>query len=542
MNKRRILTVVMDGVGVRDSDFGNAVKLARTPFLDRLRAKSLYRTLKAHGTFVGLPSDSDIGNSEVGHNALGAGRVFDQGAKLVAKAIESGSIFEGDTWKELVASLKPDRTLHLLGLLSDGNVHAHIDHAFALAKKAKDEGVKSVRFHVLLDGRDVGEKTAEIYVKQLISFMNDVRDDGFDVQVASGGGRMSITMDRYNADWSMVKRGWDAHVLGEAEHRFPSLEAALEYFRNETELTDQNLPAFVIENEDGPVGTIQDGDGVIFWNFRGDRAIEISRSFTEENLEEIDRVRFPKVFYAGMMEYDGDLHIPAKFLVNPPLIDNTLGELLAGQGIRQFACSETQKFGHVTYFWNGNKSGYIDESIEEYVEIPSDVISFDQRPWMKAQQITEATIKRIISNDFDAGRINYANGDMVGHTGDLEASIVAVSVVDYQIGQLMKACEKTDTILMVTADHGNCDEMFDTKEQTGAPDWFNSLPLDQRPKPKTAHTLNEVPFYFYDPKGLNGYELNKSVDGSIANIAATSLVATGLPENDMFLPSLIVKG
>ncbi len=541
MIKRRILTVVMDGVGIRDSDFGNAVKLARTPFLDRLRTKSLYRTLKAHGTHVGLPSDSDIGNSEVGHNALGSGRVFDQGAKLVAKAIATGSIFEGQTWKALIATLKKTNgTLHLMGLLSDGNVHAHIDHALALAQRAKGEGIKTVRLHVLLDGRDVGEKTAETYVSQLVNFMNEIRDKDFDIQVGSGGGRMTVTMDRYNADWSMVERGWQAHVLGEAEYRFPSLEAAIEHFRQKTDLTDQNLPAFVIEDSQGPVGTIHDGDGVIFWNFRGDRAIEISRSFTAAELKEFDRKRCPQVFYTGMMEYDGDLHIPGHYLVDPPLIDNTLGELLVGQGVRQFACSETQKFGHVTYFWNGNKSGYIDESLEEYVEIPSDVISFDRRPWMKAQEITAATVQRLADNSFDVGRINYANGDMVGHTGNLEASIIAMSVVDYQIGQLMKACAQTDTILIVTADHGNCDEMFDTKEQ-GKDDWFDALPVEKWPKPKTAHTLNEVPFYFYDPRGLSGYQLNQTVEGSIANIAATTLVATGLPASDLFLPSLIVK-
>ena len=422
-------------------------------------------------------------------------------------------------------------------MLSDGNVHAHIDHALALVGASKKAGITKLRLHILLDGRDVGEKTAEKYIDQLESFLSQERGPQFDVEVASGGGRMTTTMDRYDADWSMVERGWKAHVLGQAEHKFSSLGQALKYFREETELTDQNLPAFVIEKDGAPVGTIQDGDGVVLWNFRGDRAIEISKAFTEKEIPQFDRQRVPDVMYAGMMEYDGDLHIPNHYLVNPPLIDETLGEYLVGQGKKQYACSETQKFGHVTYFWNGNKSGYLDQSVEEYVEIPSDVISFDQRPWMKAQEITDATVKRILDGSFDIGRINYANGDMVGHTGDLEASIIAVSVVDYQIGQLMKACEKTDTILMVTADHGNCDEMFDTKK-VGPEDWLDQNPKDW-PKPKTAHTLNEVPFYFFDPKGSGGYELSQNDEGSIGNIASTIIEAAGLPNKDIYLPKLV---
>ncbi len=533
--KRRLLTVVMDGVGETDSDFGNAVKLAWTPVLDRLKKYALYTKVKAHGSHVGLPSDADMGNSEVGHNALGAGRVFDQGAKLVRNAMTSGEIFNASGWKSLLSNLSGAGTLHFIGLLSDGNVHSHQDHLHQLIEQAKKDGVKCVRLHLLLDGRDVGEKSAEIYIHRLEKVMNHLRSISFDVKVASGGGRMTTTMDRYDADWSMVERGWKAHVLGKAENRFLSIGQAMSVFREDPELGDQYLPAFVITDKDSkPVGTINDGDGVVFFNFRGDRSIEISKAFTEKDFSVFDRERFPDVHYVGMMEYDGDEHIPGNFLVPPPAIANTLGEQFAYSGIKQFACSETQKYGHVTFFWNGNRSGFFDPKIEEYVEIPSDNISFDKRPAMKAWEITEATIDRLKRGTFDFGRINFANGDMVGHTGNLGASVAAVSVVDLMLGKLVSACEATDTILVVTSDHGNCDEMYEGKPILG---WRDLLP-DQLPPPKTSHTLSDVPFIVYDPRGNDQYQL---ADGqfSIAHFAATAQALMGLSVNNDFLPPII---
>lgn len=537
--KRKLLVVVMDGVGIRTSSFGNAVKLAYTPHMHELEKNGLSRTLKAHGTYVGLPSDADIGNSEVGHNALGAGRVFDQGAKLVQRALADGSLFQGACWLDMVKHTREHAsTLHLLGLLSDGNVHAHEDHLHALLRQAKKEGIARVRLHILFDGRDVGERTAEIYVQRLNQLIDSLQDHQFDVQVASGGGRMTTTMDRYEADWSMVERGWKAHVLGEAPFGFSSLSQALESFRQvEPPLTDQYLPPFVIQNQGKAVGPILDGDSVILFNFRGDRAIEITRAFTETSFQTFDRQRFPHTFFAGMMEYDGDLHIPPRYLVTPPLIDQTLTEYLVRHGLRQFACSETQKFGHVTYFWNGNRSGKFDEKLEDYVEIPSDNIHFDLKPWMKAFEITELTIQRMRSGSFDFGRINYPNGDMVGHTGNLAASVIAVATVDLCLGRLLDAARATDTVLIVTADHGNCDEMFDTNKE-GPINWMD-LPPTEWPKPKTAHTVNEVPFYFFDPRGTTGYRLSQVHEGSIAHIAATALTVLGLPPHDAYLPSLL---
>jgi 2,3-bisphosphoglycerate-independent phosphoglycerate mutase len=539
--KNRVLIVVMDGVGLRDSRFGNAVNLAKTPHLDRLKKLPLFTSLEAHGTAVGLPSNDDIGNSEVGHNALGAGRIFAQGAKLVNQAIESGTLFQGKTWKDLISKVKKENsTLHFLGLLSDGNVHSHEQHLYAMLREAKREGVKKVRIHILLDGRDVGEKSADIYVERLEQLMGQLRDGSFDIQVASGGGRMNITMDRYNADWDMVKRGWETHVLGRAPLTFTSLKEAIATFRKDPNLTDQYLPAFVIVSPDSkrPVGTIEDRDSVIFFNFRGDRAIEISRAFTEKNFEIFDRERVPQVSYAGMMEYDGDLHIPPAYLVNPPAIDQTLTEYLLKYGVRQFACSETQKFGHVTFFWNGNRSGYFNKELEEYVEIPSDVIPFNERPEMKAELIADATIARMQKKSFDFGRINFANGDMVGHTGDLQAAITAVETVDHQLGRLMAAADETGTTLIVTADHGNADEMFDGKEKD-FPEW--DKPEGKRPRPKTAHTLAPVPLAIYGV-GATGFALAQVERRTLANIANTAIQILGLPTNPIYLPSLIQKG
>lgn len=540
--KRRVLTVVMDGVGLSSNEFGNAVANAARPNLEWLRNFATWRTLAAHGKAVGLPSDSDIGNSEVGHNALGAGRIFDQGAKLVQEAIANGSIFTGETWRKIRQQVTANHsTLHFLGLLSDGNVHAHEDHLYAMLRQAKKDGLKRIRIHILFDGRDVGEKSAETYIARLETVLCELRSEAFDVAVASGGGRMQITMDRYEADWPMVQRGWDCHVHGVAANRFSSLADAMHKFRSDSTITDQYIPEFVLEKDGKPAGTIADGDSVIFFNFRGDRAIAISRAFTEATFTKFERGKFPKVLYAGMMRYDGDLNIPEHFLVQPPAISDTFGEYLATSGIRQFACSETQKFGHVTYFWNGNRSGYFDKSVEEYLEIKSDSnITFDLKPWMKAYEITEETIKRMKSGSFDFGRINFANGDMVGHTGNYEAAVVAVETVDLMLGRLLAAARATNTILVVTADHGNADEMFDAKSKD-FPDWKN-LPLTKRPTPKTAHTLNPVPFAIFDPARTSPWKLDNTIqNGTLGSLANTALTLLEVPTRDIYLPSLILK-
>ena len=524
-----LLIVVMDGVGIGRQDESNAVHLARTPTLDRLLATCPNTRLLAHGPAVGLPSWDDMGNSEVGHNAIGAGRVFDQGAKLVNREIASGGIFRTSLWEQIIGECLAGGTLHFIGLLSDGNVHSHIDHLFAMVRKAAGMGVKRLRVHTLLDGRDVGATSALEYVEPLEEMLAGLsRDQGCDYRVASGGGRMVTTMDRYEADWTVVERGWQAHVLGEAPNRSRTAAEAVRAIRErEPEITDQYMPSFVVVDEEGrPVGPILDGDAVVFFNFRGDRAIEISRAFEEEDFQAFDRKCRPDVLYAGIMEYDGDLKIPKKYLVNPPAIDRTLGEYLAANDVTQFALSETQKFGHVTYFWNGNRSGYIDETRELYMEIPSDKVPFDQRPWMKAAEIADETIRLLETGAYRCGRINFANGDMVGHTGNLEAAVVAVEAVDRSLKRILTIVEQTRGIALVTADHGNSDEMFTLKGGERIV--------------KTAHTLNPVPLIVYDPGYSGEYNLRTDMEAAgLSNIAATVFRLLGFEPPEDYDEALI---
>jgi len=519
--KGPIVTIVLDGFGSTPKKEGNAIFHARTPMLDHIYQYPNV-LLKAHGLAVGLPSDEDMGNSEVGHNAIGAGQVYSQGAALVNEALRTGTLFKSEAWLNLTQQVRTaNSTLHFLGLFSDGNVHSHIDHLKAMIVKAKAENVKRVRLHLLFDGRDVPATSALEYLIPFEDFLDDLRSDDFDVLIASGGGRMNITMDRYDADWSMVERGWKAHVLGAAQ-AFDTAEHAIEAMRAEGNYDDQNLPAFVIEKNGKAVGTIEDNDAVIFFNFRGDRAIEISKAFERTTLEAFDRVRCPKVQYAGMLQYDGDEKIPKQFLVSPPAIKNTMGEALAQDGITQLAISETQKFGHVTYFWNGNQSGKFDDKTETYIEIPSDVVPFEQRPWMKAAEITDALIAQLKTGKYKTARVNYANGDMVGHTGNFNAAVVSVEAVDICIVRLLPVIDQLGGIALITADHGNADEMYEIDKKTKEP-----IPLKNGLyKPKTSHTLNPVPFILYD--NATGGKLGlKHGEFGLSNIAATSLNLLG---------------
>ena len=535
--KQRVLIVIMDGVGVRNQQFGNAVACAYAPTLDFLKKNFLWTTLNAHGRHVGLPGTNDIGNSEVGHNTIGAGRCFEQGATLVNNAIECGEIYQSKAWNTAIKRSLSGGTLHFLGLLSDGNVHSHEKHLHSMLARAHGEGIKRIRVHALLDGRDVGEKTAHVYAARLEQQLLNMCKNGCDAQVASGGGRMSITMDRYEADWAMVERGWKIHVQGKAEV-FASLSCAIEKLRQEHNCGDQFLPGFCVGKGGIPSGPIESGDSIIFFNFRGDRSLQISQAFDLPEFLHFERGPMEDIYFCGMMLYDGDLQIPKNYLVGPPRVDDTLGELLAESKIFQFACSETQKFGHVTYFWNGNRSGYIDKRWEEYLEIPSFGGPIEEKPWMRAAEITEACVARLREKSFDFGRINLANGDMVGHTGHWRATIKAVETVDLMLSRLLDACKASQTLLIVTADHGNCEEMFEGKA-SNFPDW-QDYSRDPRPRPKTSHTLANVPFYLYDPLGsLGGKTLVAPGTGSLANIANTCLQLLGLPPCKHYEPSLL---
>ena len=525
--KGPVLTIVMDGVGLAPDTVSNAVKSAYTPNLDAIMEKYPMVSLKAHGTAVGLPSDDDMGNSEVGHNALGAGQVFAQGAKLVTQSIESGKMFASGTWKEVIGNVLENKsTLHFLGLFSDGNVHSHIDHLKAMIAQAKAEGVASIRIHILIDGRDVGETSAFEYIDPFEEYIASLSDENCCIKIASGGGRMKITMDRYEANWAMVELGWKTHVLGEGR-QFASAHEAVAAYRAEYKVIDQDLPPFVIAENGTPVGTVNDGDSMVFFNFRGDRSIEISKTFDapEGDFDKFDRVRVPKIVYAGMLEYDGDLHIPSKYLVNPPEITQTMGEYLAGTGVRQYAISETQKYGHVTYFWNGNKSGKFSDELETYVEVLSDVVPFEQRPWMKCAEITDKLIEALESGAYDYYRVNFPNGDMVGHTGSLAATRCSMEALDIQLGRILAVIDKLGGVALITADHGNADEMFEMDKKTGLPKVGKNGGFTA----KTSHTLNKVPCIIYDNTDATAHYTVKADAGQfgLSNVAATMVNLMG---------------
>ena len=520
--KKPIVLIIMDGVGKGDGGSGDAVAQAKTPNLDHLLATCPHNWLKAHGTAVCLPSDDDMGNSEVGHNALGCGQIYSQGAKLVNESIQNGTLFASDTWKELIANAKQEgKALHFLGLLSDGNVHSNISHLIAMLRHAHAEGVKRVYCHILLDGRDVPATSALDYVKQLEDVLAELRADGSDYRIASGGGRMQITMDRYEANWPMVEAGWRTHVQG-IGRQFASAKEAIETYRAETGCIDQDLPAFVIAENGKPVAKIANGDSVILYNFRGDRAQEISLAFDRKDFDKFDRGDYTGVKFAGMLEYDGDLKIPTHYLVQPPVIKNTLTELLCKHGLSEYAVSETQKYGHVTYFWNGNRSGKVDEKLETYEEIPSDVIPFEQEPAMKSKEITDHMIAAMESKKYDFLRCNFPNGDMVGHTGVISAVITAMECVDESVGRIIKAADRLGYLVLVTADHGNADQMTETKKG--------------KTSIRTAHSLNPVPFIIYDPD--EKHELKEGKFG-LANVAPTVATLLGLEKPACWEESMV---
>jgi 2,3-bisphosphoglycerate-independent phosphoglycerate mutase len=550
-----LVLAIMDGVGYGQYAEGDAVADSKMWAFRAIEAASPHARLKAHGKAVGLPSDEDMGNSEVGHNAIGCGRVYAQGAKLVFASIETGAMFEGATWKKLVANAKTSSgtspagggTIHFIGLFSDGNVHSHIDHLKAMLARCASEGVARARVHVLLDGRDVGEQSALEYVEPFEAFLASLNAKGVDYRIASGGGRQYITMDRYGANWDQVRRGWECHVLGRGRQFASAKEAILAYRTEQPNVIDQDLREFVVvEGEPGaptakPVGTIEDGDSVVYFNFRGDRALEISAAFERDDFDKFDRVRRPRVEYAGMMEYDGDAHVPAQYIVEPPSIDRTVGEYLVATKVRLLAISETQKYGHVTYFFNGNRQGKFSEEYEDFVEVPSDRVPFEQRPWMKCAEIADKVIEAIESGKYAFIRLNFPNGDMVGHTGVYQAVVAGIEGMDLQIGRLRAAVEKAGGIIVLTADHGNSDDMYEHDKKTGA---VLRKP-DGTPRAKTSHSLNPVPCVVYDPEAKGEYEnaLRDSVGGvtlGISSLAATCIALLGYLPPEGYDPSVLV--
>lgn len=513
-----VVLVVMDGVGLSPKTEGNALKAAHLETLRKLIKHYPTAKLGAHGDYVGIPSQ-DMGNSEVGHNAIGAGEIVAQSTKAVDDAIIGEKAFHEPVWQNAIANVKDHHsTLHFMGIFSDGNVHSNIKHLEKMLDQAHQEGVERVRIHILIDGRDVPPVSEPKYIRRLEKFIHDLGDP--DYKIASGGGRMVITADRYQSDWGMVEKGWRTHVLGEGR-QFPDAETAVKTYRAEIpDLQDQYMPPFVIAKDGQAIGTINDGDSVIYLDFRADRAIEISMAFTYNDFPYFDRIRRPDVYYVGMTEYNSDTHVPALTIVRPPEFRHPLPQYLAEKGIKQFAISETVKFGHITYYFNGNS--YETPNGETDVDIPSDTAPFNTRPWMKSAEITDRLVEAIESGEYQFLRVNYPNGDMVGHFAELEPTIIALEAVDICLARIISAVRKAGGVVLITADHGNAEELIDASGTA-----------------KTAHTTNPVPCILVDDtENAKHYELAQG-DFGLANLASTIAILLGQKPEPSWLPPII---
>lgn len=530
-----VCLAVLDGVGISSNTTGNAFEQANTPNLDCLMREYPMLSLQASGESVGV-AVGDQGNSEIGHYAMGSGQIIKQGALMVDEAVKSGRIFEGDTWRGLVEAVKnQNSTLHFIGIFSDGNVHSNVSHLYSMLARAKDEGVQRVRIHILLDGRDVPATSALEYVDDLERILTDYNVDGVDYRIASGGGRTFVTADRYWSDPAVVERGWHAHVLGDAR-AFSSAREAIETYRTEkNDIQDQDLPPFTIYENNQPVGAINDGDSVVYYDFRADRAIEFAEAMTFHDFDKFDRQRVPQVYYVGMVEYDQERHIPEHTLVEPVQIDNTLAEFLVKNDVSRFVVSQSIKFGHVTFYFNGNKTGKFSEELEEYVNVPGKSGEVWQFPWMKSDEITDVLVDKISSRSHKSCLANFPNGDMVGHTSNFEASIIAMEAIDLALGRIMQAIDEVGGVLLVTADHGNVEELYYLDEN-------GQLALEgDKPKLKTSHTTNPVPFIIYDnTENRDKYKLKaQNDDFGLSNIAATVANLHGLLPPPEWRESLI---
>jgi len=500
--KHPVLLIVMDGWGMGSGGSGDAIAQADTPVFDHLWKNYAHTQLLTHGLYVGLTSGKDMGGSEVGHLTMGAGRILDQGPTRINKAIADGSFFQSKALQQVMKVAETDRTLHLIGLLSDGNIHSHLSHFRVLINHAFEQGVRRLRVHALLDGRDVGIQSAQKYVCELEADFSHINNhDGFDYCFASGGGRERIVMDR-DHQWPKVAEGWDLMVHGKGAYRFPCMLAAIDIFRTaQPGLIDQDMPGFVIVDDDGqPVGAIVDGDAVVMVNFRGDRAIEITEAFELEDFDGFDRGKRPNITYAGMMVYDEDRNLPRLQMMGPTRVENPFGKRILELGVKQFRLTETQKYAHVTFFFNGGYRQPLDAAMEDYILIPSDKgIAFADAPQMKAPEIAVRAVELIESGEYGFGLINIANADMVGHCGTMEPVIAAIEAVDAAVGKIVAALEKAGGCALITADHGNAEEMTVT---TGSGEL----------EPSTKHSTNPDPCILFDPAYDGSYRLRQPTD------------------------------
>lgn len=513
MAKKPVVLMVLDGYGLNEKTEGNAIAMANTPVMDKLMAEYPFVKGNASGLAVGLP-DGQMGNSEVGHMNIGAGRIIYQDLTRITKDIEDGTFFENKVLLQAIENCKKNNSdLHLWGLLSDGGVHSHNSHLYGLLEMAKKNGLKNVYVHAFLDGRDTPPASGKDYVQQLEDKMKEIGVG----KIASLSGRY-YAMDRDN-NWDRVKLAYDSLVTGEGVKATDAVKAVEDSYANDK--TDEFVLPTVITDENGqPLSLVKDGDSVIFFNFRPDRAREITRAFCDDKFTGFDR-DFLKLTYVCFKDYDET--IPNKLVAfEKEEIKNTFGEFLAAHGKKQLRLAETEKYAHVTFFFNG---GVEDPNVDEFrllVNSPKDVATYDLKPEMSAPEVGMDLVEAIKSDKYDVIVINFANPDMVGHTGVIPAAVKAVERVDSLVGDAVQTVKDVDGVLFICADHGNAEKMIDY--ETGAP--------------HTAHTTNPVPFILVnaDPS----WKLREG--GCLADIAPTLIEVMGMEQpKEMTGKSLIIK-
>lgn len=513
MAKRPTVLMILDGYGLNDKVEGNAVKLANTPVMDKLMAEYPFVEGQASGMAVGLP-DGQMGNSEVGHLNMGAGRIVYQELTRITKEIEEGTFFENE---ELVKAMenakKNDSALHIFGLLSDGGVHSHITHIFGTIEMAKKFGLKKVYIHPFLDGRDTPPESAADFMQQLVDKMAEIGVG----EVATISGRY-WAMDRDN-NWDREEKAYLAMTKGEGVKETDPVEAVKNSYANGK--TDEFMLPTVIEKDGTPVATIKDGDSIIFCNFRPDRARQITRAFCADDFNGFDREKKLDVVMVCFTEYD--VTIPNKLVAFKKVeVKNTFGEYLAANHLKQARIAETEKYAHVTFFFNGGVEEPNEGEDRILVDSPKYVPTYDKKPRMSAYTVCDEVCKAITSRKYDVIITNFANPDMVGHTGVVDAAVKAIEVIDECVGEVVEFIKEVDGQLFICADHGNAEQLIDY--ETG--------------EPYTAHTTNPVPFILVnaDPK----YGLREG--GVLADIVPTLIELMGMKQpEEMTGKSLLIE-
>ncbi len=506
--KKPVTLIILDGFGERKETEANAIINARTPNIDSYRGQYPFTTLGASGVDVGLP-DGQMGNSEVGHLNIGAGRVVYQSYTKIDKAIADGDFFENDSLlSAFVRSKDKNTSVHLIGLLSDGGVHSHIGHFYALLRMAKDSGVHKVFIHAILDGRDVHPRCAEKYIKDLEAYANSLGVG----KIVSVIGRY-YAMDRDNR-WDRIEKAYRAYVHGEGHRVTMAMDAVTKGYKRKE--NDEFIEATVVQENGKPIARIQDEDSVIFVNFRPDRARQITRALTDEEFTEFQRELFPKVHFVCMTQYNENYPLAVAF--PPEELDHVLGEVLETNGKRQLRIAETEKYAHVTFFFNGQKE--IPFPHEDRKLIPSpQVPTYDLKPEMSAYEVENNLLARIKEDKYDVIILNLANPDMVGHTGVYEAAMQAVETVDTCLNPIVNEIKSRGGTVIITADHGNVEHMYDENKE-----------------PITSHTTNPVPFLFI---GVDGIKLREN--GVLSDIAPTILDIMNIKQpEEMTGKSLII--